>query len=354
MFRMTGDQNAKKRFENTATGHRLATSVGGIGTGEGGDRVVVDDPHNVLETESPVKRQAVLEWWDGQMSTRLNDASTGAFVIVMQRIHERDLAGHVLDREEYEHLVLPAEYEPTTMVTSLGWEDPRTESGQLLWPEKMPQEALNALKAKLGSHRAAGQLQQRPVPKEGGDFKAEWFGIVGAAPVAASKVRHWDLAATEQKANEDPDWTVGCLMSRAPNGIHYIEDVRRFRGSPHEVEQTIKQTAELDGKGVMISLPQDPGQAGKAQAAYYVKALAGYTVRTAVETGSKEVRAEPVAAQAEAGNVKLVKGHWNKDFIDEAAFFPFGAHDDQVDGMSGAFTWLLQKTKIRRPEIRGV
>ena len=110
-FQLTGDQNAKQRFENNKSGYRLATSVGGTATGEGGDRIVVDDPHNVNEAESDLVRRGVIDWWDQVMSTRLNDPKTGAKVIVMQRVHEADLAGHVLAQGGYEHLCLPAEYE---------------------------------------------------------------------------------------------------------------------------------------------------------------------------------------------------------------------------------------------------
>ena len=111
VFRLTSDQNQKMRFENNRSGYRLATSVDGSATGEGGDIVVCDDPHNIREAHSSVKREAVIDWWDQVMSTRLNDPKTGAKVVVMQRVHERDLSGHIIERGGWEHLCLPAEYE---------------------------------------------------------------------------------------------------------------------------------------------------------------------------------------------------------------------------------------------------
>lgn len=175
IYQLTSDQNVKNRYENTVTGYRIATSVGGAATGEGGDIIVVDDPHNVVEATSKRMREATLEWWDETMSTRLNDPKTGAKVIVMQRVHEEDLSAHVLEQGGYEHLCLPAEYEGTKVFTSIGWTDPRKGIGELLWPERFGREEIDTLKRTLGTYGAAGQLQQRPQPLEGGAFKATWL-----------------------------------------------------------------------------------------------------------------------------------------------------------------------------------
>src|SRR5262249_49277997 len=147
-----GDQNQKVRFENTESGYRIATSVEGSATGEGGDFVIVDDPHNVQEALSQAKREAVLEWWDKTMSTRLNDPKSGRKVIVMQRVHEKDLAGHVLEKGGYEHLCLPAEYDPArAKLTSIGWKDPRRTEGDLLWPDRFGPTEIETAKKELGS-----------------------------------------------------------------------------------------------------------------------------------------------------------------------------------------------------------
>lgn len=178
-------------------------------------------------------------------------------------------------------------------------------------------------------------------PAPGMYFRRAWFEVVPAAPANAARVRHWDRAATPEKKSNDPDWTVGLKFSRTPDGIYYVEDVVRLRDSPHAVERAIRSTAALDGVGTMVSLAEDPGQAGKFEAAYYARALAGYNVRTAPERGDKVLRSLPVSAQAQAGNVKLVRGPWVEAFLHELERFPQkGVHDDQVDALSGAFAAL--------------
>jgi predicted phage terminase large subunit-like protein len=175
-FQLCGDQNTKLRYENDKTGHRIASSVDGSATGEGGDRVVVDDPHNVIDRESDAERARTLIWWDETMSTRLNDPKNGAKVIVMQRIHEKDLSGHVLAQGGYDHLCLPAEFEPSRRcVTRIPWHDPRQQQNDLLWLPRIGPAELAEYKTRLGPEGYAGQFQQRPAPAGGARFKAEWF-----------------------------------------------------------------------------------------------------------------------------------------------------------------------------------
>jgi hypothetical protein len=174
-FALTSDQNTKGRFDNNRTGYRLTTSVGGAVTGEGGDRIVCDDPHNVQEAESDSIRKSTLDWYDVVMSTRVNDPKTASKVVVMQRCHQQDLSGHLLEQGGFEHLRLPAEYEGPPCVTSIGWRDPRDEHGALLWPARFGTVEVEDLKRSLGSYAAAGQLQQRPSPSGGGIFKLHWF-----------------------------------------------------------------------------------------------------------------------------------------------------------------------------------
>lgn len=356
-FRLTGDQNTKIRFDNDKGGYRIASSVEGGTTGDGGDIVIIDDPISAGNALSPTVRASVNEWFDNTMSTRLNDPKTGAYVGVMQRLHEDDLVGHLLRRgDEWTHLCLPARYEHDHPFV---WaRDPRKEDGELLWPERMGEKEVVSLETALGSYGAAGQLQQRPAPREGGMFKRHWFEIVEAAPAFLTFVRDWDLAGTIDEPGKDPDWTAGCKIGRCPKGFHYIVDMRRFRGSPLEVEQTILSTAQADGTNVTVSLKQDPGQAGKAQVQALTRMLAGFPVTSATESGSKETRAAPFAAQCEARNIKLLRGDWNNAFLDEIEVFPFGRHDDQVDAAAsgfnvlaannGAASWLAAMDEVER------
>ena len=354
-FSLTSDQNTKIRFENDRGGYRIASSVDGTATGEGGHVVTVDDALSAKDAESETARDNVNDWWDNTMSTRLNDPKTGAYVLVMQRIHEKDLVGHVLRRSpgEFTHLCLPARYEREHPYV---WaRDPRTEERQLLWPDRMGEAEVSSLEISLGSYGAAGQLQQRPAPRDGGMFKRHWFKIVAAAPAGGIKVRKWDLAATEEGLGSDPDWTAGCLMSKSRDGFFYIEGMERFREGPHGVERAVINTATRDGKFISIHLNQDPAQAGKAQAAAFVRMLAGWPVRAEIESGSKITRATAFSAQCEAGNVFLVDGPWVEPFLDEICAFPNGAKDDQVDASAGAFNQLAQRQKsfIAGPIIVG-
>ncbi len=180
-FKITPDQDMKIRFQNDKGGERLITSVDAGVTGEGGNIIIVDDPNNAKEVLSEAVIQSTNEdWWDGTMSTRLNDPKTGAYIVVQQRLGESDLTGHILAKEaaDWTHLMLPMEFEQgRSFMTVLGWEDPRTVEGELLWPERFGQPEVNKLKSNLGSWKAAGQLQQRPEPKGGGIIKRDWWKL---------------------------------------------------------------------------------------------------------------------------------------------------------------------------------
>ncbi|MDE2391052.1 MAG: phage terminase large subunit, partial [Rhodospirillales bacterium] len=161
-------------------------------------------------------------------------------------------------------------------------------------------------------------------------------------------VRAWDLAATKAIGTRDPDWTAGVRMTKTAEGRFIVDDVVRLRGSPDEVEATIVATASRDGRGVQIRLPQDPGQAGKAQTLYLTRKLAGYRVHAQPVTGDKATRAAPFASQVNIGNVAVVTGAWNRAFLDELSGFPSAMHDDQVDAASDAFAGLIAPAEPAR------
>ncbi len=188
-------------------------------------------------------------------------------------------------------------------------------------------------------------------PAGGLYFRRSWFPIVAAAPVIGLRVRGWDLAASLPEGSSDPDWSVGVRLSRDARGIYYVEKIERFRGTPGQVSKAIRNLAESDGRNVTIALPQDPGQAGKAQRHSLIQGLAGYRVRACPVTGSKLVRAAPFSAQVEAGNVMLVKGPWNEAFLNELEAFPSGRHDDQVDAVAEAFNALTAIEKKTQQDM---
>lgn len=180
--------------------------------------------------------------------------------------------------------------------------------------------------------------------RPGGRFNREWFGFVDAIPSDARLVRYWDLAGTAPKPGTDPDYTAGALVAQS-GSTYYVADMRRFRENSGEVERRIQAQAEADGVQVPIWIEQEPGSAGKFVVAAFVKNLAGYAVRGDRVTGSKIVRSDPFASQAEAGNVKLLRAPWNSAFLDELESPADEGHDDQMDAAAGAFS------KLHKPAV---
>ena len=177
-------------------------------------------------------------------------------------------------------------------------------------------------------------------------FQRQWFPIVDAAPAAGRLVRFWDMAATAAAPGKDPDWTVGALVT-LDAGRYYIRDIRRMRGTPQATEALVKQTAELDGRAIPIWMEQEPGSSGVTVIDHYRReVLVGWNYRGIRSSGKKETRAGPVSAAAEVQNVLLVRGAWNGTFLDEAESFPGGAHDDQIDAVSGGVAMLTSKREL--------
>ncbi len=251
---------------------------------------------------------------------------------------------------------LPMEYDPKPFIMSgkvlfdpkarnkVGFRDPRTEEGQLLDPVRFPAPVVAQLAKDMGAYAYAGQYGQRPVPREGGMFKRAWFDgkMISAdqVPYGTVWVRHWDLAATKK---ETAAFTAGVRMGRTPDGRYIVSNSRRKQEEGLVVRKMIKDTAVEDGYATMISLPQDPGQAGKVQKSDMVAMLAGFTVAVTPEMGDKASRAEPFATQCEAGNVYLVAGgEWIGPYLDELCLFPGSKFKDQVDASVGAFGRLVQ------------
>jgi predicted phage terminase large subunit-like protein len=340
-----GDQNLKTYYENENRGWRLAASVGSSLIGYRGDRIVVDDPHDVKSAESEVKREESLRWFTEVLPTRLNNQMKSTIVVVMQRLHERDISGLITSKlsADWEHLMLPMEYESKRkcVIQVTGFSDPRDVEGELLWPERFDADSVERLKnvfrSQGGTYAEAAQLQQRPAPRGGGMFKRKDFEIVDQVPAGGRSVRGWDLAASTGRTSA---YTVGAKLTLC-QGKLYIEDIARDRLTPSGVEKLIIACAERDGRVTWISIPQDPGQAGKAQRARLAQLLHGYRVHFSAESGSKEDRATPLAAQVEAGNVFVVRAPWNDAFLTEAEMFPTGEFLDQIDALSRAYAKLL-------------
>lgn len=346
-------------YYTTVMGHRWARPFESL-TGARGDRLIIDDPHSVTTAESELERARTIRIFREAAQTRFNTKDS-AIAMIMQRLHDQDCSGQAIALKlGYEHLNLPMEFEVANRCrTSIGFADPRVYEGQLLFPERFPPTgdsplAVDRLKKSMGPYAIAGQFQQRPVPREGGLFKTEWFNKrVNFAPVRCKFVRHWDLAASLRKTGYSHQaWTAGVKMGFDPvEKIYYVAHVARFQLEGMQVRAAIKNYAEMDGRSCIISLPQDPGQSGKTQKQDMVGALAGWNVFCLPESieGDKYARAEPFSSQCAAGNVVLVEGPWNQTYIDEMTAFPNSAAKDQVDASSGAFARLLKTEVIRAP-----
>lgn len=340
---LTSDQNEKKYYENSSTGFRQACAVGSM-TGRRGDRVIWDDPHSVEAALSVPARETALRVFSETLPTRLNNPDRSAIIIVMQRLHENDVSGLILESDiGYTHLCLPMEFElDRRCVTSIGFSDPRTQDGELLFPGRFSREVVERDKKVMGSMAVAGQFQQRPAPRSGGFFDWAKLEIVRAVPKMQKIVRYWDKAGTDGGGC----YTAGVKMGKGDDGIFYVLDVVRDQWAAPQREKAIKQTAETDPSNTEIWIEQEPGSGGKESADATIKNLAGHIIKSERPTGDKAVRAEPYSVQVEAGNVKLLSADWNKAFIDEHKSFPAGKYKDQIDASSGAFNKLNHSTNI--------
>lgn len=346
-IKLTSDQNAKTKFENDHTGFREAMAFTSM-TGARADRVIIDDPHSVDDANSPVKLATDILTFREALPSRVNNEQS-AIVVIMQRLNQADVAASALELG-YEHLCIPMRFEHGRGgVTAIGWTDPRTVEGELMFPERFPEKQVRELEISLGSFATAGQLQQRPTPRAGGLFKLEWFAdaFVGAAPSRVKRVRAWDLASTAKKAGNNPDWTVGIRVAREmATGLFFVEGALRVQQTAGVVAALIKATAVTDGATTRVRIPKDPGQAGVAQAETMILSLAGHDAVAVAPTGDKETRATPAAVQCEAHNVKIIRtgdptrDAWIEPFLAELTMFPAGAHDDQVDAFADAMNEL--------------
>ncbi|MGE4553716.1 MAG: phage terminase large subunit [Desulfovibrionaceae bacterium] len=344
------DQNEKDKFENTVNGNRFATSVAGRTTGEGGDFVICDDPHNVKDAskrrdgrsgqERDAKRKAVLEWWDNAIPSRLNDPKRGGFVIVQQRVHQQDLAGHVLEKGGYVHLCLPMEYEGRKYWTPIGFEDPRTEIGELLWPERYGPNEVADIKESMTEAEYAGQYQQRPAPAGGAIFKAEWFRTWVELPRFERRIWFWDTA---QKTGDENDPSVGELWGEAHNGF-YLLDVFRARLAYPDLKAAIKRLHELAGTDEVVVEDKSSGIS-------VIQDLQADTTMPMVAyrlpEGDKTARAKAQAATVKGGNVWLPEtAEWKECFMEEVTMFPASAYKDQVDVMDMALDYFQRGASL--------
>jgi len=342
-------------------GGMFTAGAGGAITGKGANVLIADDLiKNAQEASSDLMRERLWEWWKTTFRTRLEPQ--GVIFVIGTRWHEDDVIGRLLavqgdSREgENHHLFDPDGDRYIRVRLPAIAEEPDDEfpdpdplgrkPGEPLFPERWPAQALRPL---MGSSTWAALYQQRPVPKEGGLFNSKNFPLVPTPAGRFKKlVRRFDLAATEKRPGEDPDYTVGLLLGQHEDGNFYVLDIVRDRVSPEGVENILKRTLREDrmkyGSMVKFTVEREPGSQGKLYARHLAtRIFRGSNFRAIPSTGSKMLRADTVAAASEREEVRLVRAPWNREFLHEVQHFPFGKHDDQVDALSGAYQDLTQR-----------
>ena len=340
-YALAPDRRSALRWHTTTRGTYHGTGVRGPIVGRRADLLLIDDPvKSQADADNAAQRDILWDWYRTDLMPRLKPG--GRVVVVMTRWHEDDLGGRLLNSDEnWRTLVLPALAEEN---------DPLGRApGAPLWPEWEDAKALARKRASVGERAWSALFQQQPRAPTGALFRTTRVEVLPVAPAnPVQTVRAWDLAATRRGDGRNPDWTVGLKLARDATGRLIVLDVVRFQGGPHEVEAGIVAVAGQDGDDVAIGLPQDPGQAGRAQVLHLTRLLAGHQVIASPESGAKQTRAMPVASQCEAGNLSIVRGRWNAAFLDELAGFPSGAKDDQVDALSRAFGMLTSRGRPAR------
>lgn len=351
--RLAEARDAEKRTQGQfdvvgGQGYYIASGIMGSITGKTSDIGIIDDPiKNREEAESEVYRDKVWEQYKSAFATR-QFGNKGAIILCLTRWHEDDLAGRLLklaaenpDADQWEVISLPAIAEVS---------DARRQVGDPLWPAKYPLDDLKRRRAGMGEYDWSALYQQRPAPSGGGLFKEGWFAgrILDNPPALMRTARGWDTASTEGAGDYTCGVKIGEEFVQNPmtgeqksTGRFVVLDVQRNQLGPDAVDKLITVTAQIDGKACAQREEKEGGSAGAAVIMARTKTLAGYNYEGVSVTGSKVTRSKPYRAQCEAGNVWLLRGAWNRAYIDELCGFPTAKHDDQVDGSSCAFNAVL-------------
>jgi len=335
-IKMQQDQDSKTFFMNEQGGMRLGIGTGGI-AGFHAHILGIDDPLDPNKSVSEIELRASVKWINESLAQRKVDQTLTPTILIMQRLHQGDPTGEMLERtagENIKHICIPAELTKDVKPEELK----KFYVKGLMDPKRLPATTLKE-KRKLGQYLYSGQYLQTPTMPSGGMFKWERFKIRKPKRVEWKQVvRYWDKAATE----DDGCFTVGVKMAEDTNGHFWVIHVVRGQWDSARREAIIKQTADADGKSVIVGVEQEPGSGGKESVQTTIKKLKGYTVRADRPSGDKVLRADPYSTAVNDGNVSLIPGDWVQPYLDEVALFPLGKYKDQIDSSSGAHTILTR------------
>ena len=395
--KLTGDQNQKTKFENTATGFRQAAAAGSI-TGARGDRVVIDDPHSVDGANSDAMRESTVQWFKEAVPTRLNNPDRSAIVVVMQRLHEADVSGTILDEQlGYDHIMLPMEYDAIRApTTKLGYADPREEEGELLFPERFSAEVVERDKKVMGPYATAGQFQQEPTPRGGGVIKPDWWETWpnDEFPPFDYIIASLDTAYTTKQENDFSALTVWGIFSGDVSSARTENYVSR---DEYGTRRNMGEEADRFDQGVRIRdlLDQNPESVprvmlmGAWQERLEMPDLVAKVIKSCkkmkVDTLLVESKASGISVSQELrrlmngedfgvqlinpgaidklsrlysvqhlfseGVIHAPDKHWSDMVIRQCEVFPKGKHDDLVDTVSMALRYMRERNLlVRAPE----
>lgn len=366
------DQWTKSLFMNTKGGGRMACTVGGMSpTGFHAHFIIIDDPLDPMQAGGKIGAEldAANNFMTEVLPTRKVDKEYAVSWLIMQRLHQNDPTGHLLKKtpEQIRHICLPATRTTKVRPRILRKKykhaiDPQTGKPDLLQPalmdiHRLPHRVLNEARKTLGEYGYSGQYNQDPVPRGGGMFKPNMIEITPAPLFNDTRwiaiCRGWDKAGTSGGGA----YTVGFKMGRyrhvgAPRDgsedEYWILDIIRQQLDSGERERLLKQTAQADGKRVIVGLEQEPGSGGKESAELTVKRLAGWRTRVMIpgSEGSKEDRADAWSSLVNRGAFHMHPGDWNNELLDEMRYFPRSTFKDQVDAGSVAFYGLTSGHKL--------
>lgn len=349
-WKLREDQNNKSHFSNTKGGSRITASVGASATGKHADCLIFDDPLAAHEANSKAAMHNVTEWHSGTMRTRFKDQKTGTQVLIMQRLHESDLAGHLMRTDPlWVKLILPTEFEPANRCkTKLKdgtpfWSDPRSKEGELLYPDKFDAERIAQLKKDLGSYAYAAQHQQRPVPADGGMIKLEFFRNRWDTLPAEPEAVHIFVDAAFKDTDDSDRVAIGVFMKAGPQ--LYLADMRWGRMG---FVQTVNAIKELRAQWPMVRGIHIEDKANGSAVIEVLKTQVPGVIPI-TPNGGKESRVAAITSYLEAGNLVLPKyAGWVDDYIAEAVAFPKAQHDDALDMTAYAMTRMLTNNKLLR------
>lgn len=337
--RINGSRSAAHDFETTAGGGRLATSIGGTLTGRGGDIIIIDDPIKPDDANSDTARDAVNEWFHSTLASRLNDKKRGAIVTVMQRLHQYDLCGMLIETGDWDVLTLPSIAVEDEIIPLTRGRVHARKTGDILHPSREPYAALMAVKQGVGSINFEAQYQQNPVPAEGNMIRAEWLRVYDHLPDHGEIVQSWDTASKDGIHN---DYSA-CVTAIATHQAVYIIDVVRKRAEFPELKRlSIRNAVAHRATALLVE-----DQASGTQLIQTLRSEAPAGVPRPIpcrpETDKKS-RVAGISAMIEAGQVLLPgDAPWLAEFQQELLGFPNARHDDQVDALSQLLDWVRRR-----------